>query len=284
MQTAQQEQLLSNDHRWWDEFWTRAHGSATTAERDPETWYDLVWQVTFDYWFELFERLCPGKRMLECGCGSARVSQYMAQRGYHCTLLDRSEQGLALAKRNFDAASLKGEFVLGDIKSLGFRDGEFDVVYSGGVLEFLGDLKRPAQEMVRVLKPGDLFAANIVPPKFSIQSIADIERTAAYALRHLAGGRVRDAFRRVRQIPSEYCVHPWSLQDYLGAYEAAGLVSAKGFVITPFPALALPRAGQKLYARAMKALLPQWRRFNESGSRWSRWWGIGYATHGIKGR
>lgn len=273
---------MNNDDRWWDEFWTRAPVLTATAERDPETWTDLVWQVFFDYWFELFEKLSPGKRMLECGCGSARVSQYMAQRGYHCTLLDRSEQGLSLAKRNFDAHSLKGEFVLGDIKSLGFRDGEFDVVYSGGVLEYLGDLKRPTLEMVRILKPGGLFAASMVPPKFSIQSIADIERTAAYALRNLAGGRVRDAFRRVRQIPGGYHVSPWSLQDYLGACEAAGLVSTKGFVTTPFPALALPRAGQKLYARAMKALLSQWRRFNESGSRWSQWWGIGYTIYGIK--
>lgn len=284
MQTAQPQQLVVNDHHWWDGFWNHAKGTTVTGADEPETWYDLVWQVTFEYWFELFERLCPGKRMLECGCGSARVSQYMAQRGYHCTLLDRSEQGLSLAKRNFEERSLKGEFVLGDIKSLGFREGEFDVVYSGGVLEFLGDLQRPAQEMVRVLKPGGLLAANIVPPKFSIQSIADIERTAAYALRNLAGGRFKEAFRWVRHIPREYHVHPWSLHDYLSAYEAAGLISTKGFVTTPFPALALPRMGQKLYARMMKALLPQWRRFNNSESRWSHWWGIGYAIHGIKER
>lgn len=275
---------MSNDQKWWNEFWARESVRTAALRGTPETWYDLVWQVAFEYWYELFEKLAPGKRVLECGCGSARVSQYMVQRGYQCTLLESSEQALSIAKRNFDSLSLDGQFVLGDINDLCFRDGQFDVVYSGGVLEFLDDLERPVKEMVRVLKPAGVFAANVVPPKFSIQTIADIERTAAYSVRSLANGRFRDVFRRVRQIPCDYQVKPWSLEDYVRACEEAGLTSATGLVTTPFPALAMPRAAHKLYARAMRALLPQWQRFNESRSRWSELWGIGYTIYGVKRR
>jgi len=273
---------VKNDQRWWDEFWARQSVPPATRNATPDTWYDLVWHVTFEYWYECFGKHAPGKRMLECGCGSARVSQYMAQRGYQCTLLDNSEQALSIVRRNFEALSLDGEFVLGDITNICFGAGEFDVVYSGGVLEFQDDLGCAVKEMVRVLKPGGVFAANVVPPKFSIQSIADIERTVAYSLRNLMKGNFRDAFKRVRQIPSDYQVKTWSLNDYVRACKEAGLTAVEDFVTTPFPALALPKAAHKLYARAMKALLPQWRRFNESRSRWSELWGIGYAIYGIK--
>ena len=273
---------MTNTQEWWERFWSERIPKDVTTNKEPETWYDLVWQVAFDYWYELFEKLAPGKRMLECGCGSARVSQYMAQRGYQCTLLDSSEQALSIARRNFESLSLDGQFILGDMNALCLRDQQFDAVYSGGVLEFLDDLEHPIKEMVRVLKPAGIFAANIVPPKFSIQSIADIERTAAYSVRNLARGRFGEVFRRVRQIPCGYQVKPWSLKDYVRACEEAGLASATGLVTTPFPALALPRVAHKLYARAMRALLPQWRRFNESRSRWTEVWGIGYAIHGIK--
>lgn len=273
---------MSNDQKWWNEFWSRGETPATTLGASLETWYDLVWHVTFEYWHDLFDAVGTGKRMIECGCGSARVSQYMAQVGYQCTLLDRSEQGLSLAKRNFDALSVHGNFVLGDINSLCVRDEQFDVVYSGGVLEFLNDLKAPVREMVRILKPGGVLAANVVPPKFSIQSIADIERTAVYSIRNLVQGRFGSAFKRVRQIPRDYQVQPWVLTDYVRAFEEAGLRSVTGLVTTPFPALALPKAAHKVYARAMRALLPQWRQFNRSGSRLNHLWGIGYAIHGVK--
>jgi ubiquinone/menaquinone biosynthesis C-methylase UbiE len=274
---------VSNDQKWWNDFWDRGETRITALGSSLDTWYDLVWHVTFEYWRELFGSVGAGKRMIECGCGSARVSQYMARLGYQCTLLDRSEEGLALARRNFSALSLSGNFVLADINRLCVRDEQFDVVYSGGVLEFLDDLKGPVQEMVRILKPGGVLAANVVPPKFSIQSIADIERTAVYSIRHLAQGRFGEAFKRVRQIPRDYQVQSWVLADYVRAFEAAGLQSVTGLVTTPFPALALPKTAQKVYARAMRGLLPQWRRFNTSGSRLNHLWGIGYAIHGIKG-
>ena len=62
---------------------------------------------------------------------------------------------------------------LGDINKLPFEDNSFDIVFSGGVLEYFENYEIPMSEMTRVLRPNGVFAANMVPRKFSIQTIAD---------------------------------------------------------------------------------------------------------------
>jgi ubiquinone/menaquinone biosynthesis C-methylase UbiE len=273
---------MVNTQEWWDDFWIKQPPTVISIKENDETWYDLVWKVSLDYWHDLFEKLAPGKKMLECGCGSARISQYMAQHGYQCTLLDYSEKALMLAKSNFDSLSLDGQFVIGDMSRLSFRDEQFDVVFSGGVLEFFPDVQRPINEMVRVLRPGGVFSANMVPKKFSIQTIADIERTLAHSVRNLMRGRFEDIFKRVQHIPVNYNVNSVTLQDYIGFCEKAQLRPVVGLVTSPFPDVALPRFAKRLYAHVMKKLLKQWRKFNESKSRWTEVWGITYTIYGIK--
>jgi ubiquinone/menaquinone biosynthesis C-methylase UbiE len=273
---------MANTQKWWDDFWEKQSFPIASGEDNNETWHDLVWKVCFEYWEDIFKTLAPGKKMLECGCGSARVSQYMAQRGFQCTLLDYSESALSLAKKNFEALSLSGTFVAGDINHLSFSDGQFDVVYSGGVLEFFDDAQKPINEMVRILRPGGIFAANMVPNKFSIQTIADIERTLAYSFKNLVRGKIKDACKRVRMIPPDYKVSSMPLLKYVRICEKAGLTSVVGLATSPFPALALPRVGRKIYAAIMKKFIKQWHAFNESKSTWTEVWGITYTIYGIK--
>jgi len=273
---------MGNSQKWWDEFWTKQTSTTTSFKDNDGTWYDLVWKVNLESWYDLFEKLAPGKKMLECGCGSARISQYMAQNGYQCTLLDYSEQALKLAKSNFDLLSLDGQFIIGDMNQLCFPDEQFDVVYSGGVLEFFADVQRPINEMVRILKPGGIFSSNMVPRKLSIQTIADIERTLAHSFRNIVRGRFRDVLKIVKYIPSNYNVNDLSLQDYINLCEKAQLSSVVGLVTSPFPDIALPQFGKKLYASIMKKFLPQWRKFNLSKRRWTEAWGTSYVIYGIK--
>ena len=273
---------MAKTQEWWNEFWTKKPPVLPCSKESDETWYDLAWKVFFEYWYDLFKRLAPGKKMLECGCGTARVSQYMAQRGYQCTLLDYSENALKLAKSNFDSLSLGGQFVIGDLNHLSFPDKKFDIVFCGGVLEFFPDPQRPINEMIRVLRPGGVFSANLVPNKFSIQTIADIERTFVYSLRNLVKGRYRDVLKRVQHIPPDYNVNSLPLEDYINICKKSGLTSVVGLITSPFPEIALPRLGKKLYASLMKKLFQNWRKFNQSKSRWTEIWGITYTIYGIK--
>ena len=273
---------MGDSQQWWDEFWTRETSNSRAAGGTDETWYDLVWKVGLEFWHDLFEELAPGRKMLECGCGSARISRYMAHHGYQCTLIDYSEKALYIGKNGFDSLCLDGRFVIGDINHLCFPDGYFDIVFSGGVLEFFDDIQKPVDEMVRVLKPGGVFAANMVPRKFSIQTIADFERTLAYSFRNLVRGRFGDVFKRVQYVPPNYNVNSMSLQDYIDSCTQAQLEPVVGLVTSPFPELALPQMGKRLYARIMKRLLPQWRKFNLSKSHWTEIWGATYTVYGIK--
>jgi len=264
----------------WDCFWADHSPEQSRFNDDPDTWSGLVWKVGLEDWHRIFEALAPGKRMLECGCGSAKVSRYMAQRGYACTMLDYSEAAINLAKTNFKALSLPGQFIIGDISRLPFTDNHFDVIYSGGVLEFFADIQAPIREMVRVLKPGGLFAANIVPNKFSCQTLADVERTLAHSLKCVCRGRVRDAFTVLHHLPAG--VSKASLRDYIRFCKTVGLTAVTGRCITPFPALSLGKRGNRLYAKLLQRLLPVWRRFNESGGCWHEFWGMAYMIYGIK--
>jgi len=276
---------MSHDAPWWDSFWRdKIRTRIGLGPADDATWFGLVWRVALEQLSELFDRRAPGKDLLECGCGSARVSRHMASAGgYRCTMVDYSRAAIQVAVENFASAGLAGRFVVGDLRGLSFSDGRFDVAYCGGVLEFFPDPGQPIREMVRVLKPGGLFAANIVPRKFSIQSIADIERTVAYSLGNAARGRFKDALKISQSVPRNYGVSRAPLDAYLDACREAGLESVAGFAVTPFPALAMPKAGQKLYGRLLAALLPSWRRFNRSRGRWAKTWGLGYLIYGVKG-
>lgn len=267
----------------WDAFWhARAVDNIFARIEKAETWYDCVWKVGCESWHDVFERLAPGRKLLEYGCGSAKVSQYMASKGYDCTMLDYSPAGLEIAQKTLHSMALKGQFVLGDINQLCFDDDQFDIVFSGGVLEFFNDVQTPMREVVRVLKPGGLFALNIVPNKFSIQTLADMEITLADAVHNLISRRSGKVLRRFRSV--EPIVSSASLQDYVNYCEMAGLTNITAHCTSPFPNLALGSLGGKLYGKLLNQLLGVWRKFNESHHYLTEVWGITYMIYAIKGK
>ena len=157
--------MKQNKIEAWDGFWE--HHDEDLLQTGADYWANFAWQVGFEFWQEVFTKFSPGRKMLECGAGSARVSLHMARQGYDCTMLDNSSEGLAAGKASFEKAGQKGAFVLGDVEKLDFTDNTFDVLYSGGLIEHFRDVRPVFKEMVRVLKPGGLFAADIIPRRFS---------------------------------------------------------------------------------------------------------------------
>lgn len=266
----------------WDAFWRVHNSDPLEAIADPTNWGGLSWKVSLESWEDLFSRLAPGRRLLECGCGSAVLSRYMAQRGYDCTLLDYSAEGIRIARSGFRAKGWDGRFVMGDMNRLPLRDEEFDIVFSGGVIEFFDDIERPIREMIRVLRPGGLFAANMVPRKFSVQTIADWQRTLAHSLRNLVHGKFMKAFTRVKLVPDHYNVNRATLEDYERSCRAGGLSSVVARHTTPFPVFSLPRLLAGAYAGYLRNHLSTWQRFNANPGGWKRWVGITYMVYGIK--
>jgi SAM-dependent methyltransferase len=113
---------------------------------EPEAALDLA---MLDH---LVSLLGPDPRVLDAGCGTGRMSRYLADRGCRVSGLDRSPGMLAAARR----AHPDLPTVVGSITDLPYADGSFDAavywystIHSADVL-----LPRIAAEAARVVRGG----------------------------------------------------------------------------------------------------------------------------------
>jgi SAM-dependent methyltransferase len=116
-------------------------------------------------------------RAVEVGCGSARL---LARVGISSKLeligVDSSENALRLTTATARRFGLQIRGVLGDARELPLETASCDLVLSGGLLEHFEDPTVVLSEMLRVLRPGALFYADVVPRKFSLYRLMDLFR------------------------------------------------------------------------------------------------------------
>jgi ubiquinone/menaquinone biosynthesis C-methylase UbiE len=113
--------------------------------------------------WKIMERLLPergeGLRLLDVGCGTGHHLAQLRHRGFDVAGLDGSEEMLAVARANNPGVTIKQ----GDVETLPFPSGGFDVVICVEVLRYLPGLAGCLREMARVLKPGGLCLATATP-------------------------------------------------------------------------------------------------------------------------
>ncbi len=113
--------------------------------------------------------LAPGDRVLDVGAGFGRHVFECARRGADVVALDYAEDEVVQTRATLGAMVEAGEIdvdrfkgvLRGDATKLPFDDGAFDVVITSEVLEHIQDDVAAIAEMVRVLKPGGMFAATV---------------------------------------------------------------------------------------------------------------------------
>jgi ubiquinone/menaquinone biosynthesis C-methylase UbiE len=131
-----------------------------------------------------FDRLFPydeyakGGRVLEIGCGMGTMAMNWARNGSKITAVDLNATSIAQTQRRFDLFGLQGDIRQMDANTLQFPDGEFDYVYSWGVLHHSPDLAKSLTEMMRVLRKGGGFGLML----YSRESIL-----YKYRIRYLEG-------------------------------------------------------------------------------------------------
>lgn len=121
-----------------------------------------------------------GKKVLDVGAGTGRVSLRLARRGADVTALDVSETMLEEIKKKIKRNSTEIKIVIGDCESMPFEDESFDVVVSAFHIVHLKDLKRFFDEVYRVLKSGGKFLVTNInqkrPPEIKTkEGIIEIE-------------------------------------------------------------------------------------------------------------
>lgn len=102
-------------------------------------------------------RLAPGERVLDLGCGAGTdllVAAAMVGETGSATGIDMTPEMLAKAGRAAAEMGLEVTLVEGEIESLPFDDGSFDVIISNGVIDLIPDKDAVFSEIYRVLAPG----------------------------------------------------------------------------------------------------------------------------------
>ena len=104
-----------------------------------------VYQAVFDR-----VGLKAGEQYLDAGCGAGLAAQMAAARGAQVFGLDAAENLLAIARRRVP----DGEFQTGELESLPFADGAFDLVTGFNSFQYAASPAAALAEAKRVARPG----------------------------------------------------------------------------------------------------------------------------------
>jgi SAM-dependent methyltransferase len=101
--------------------------------------------------------LWNGKRVLEIGCGIGSDAEEFVKHGAEYVGVDISDESVAISQKRFQLLGLEGEFHVMNaahgLKSLG----QFDLVYSYGVIHHFPGIDQIIQNIKDVLVPGGEF-------------------------------------------------------------------------------------------------------------------------------
>jgi len=105
-----------------------------------------------------------GKKVLDVGAGTGRITAELTKNGAQVTALDVSEKMLEVLKTKVKNRKLL-ECVVGDAESLPFADNSFDVVVAAFLIVHLKDPTRFFDEAYRVLAPGGVLVVTNINQK-----------------------------------------------------------------------------------------------------------------------
>jgi SAM-dependent methyltransferase len=122
-------------------------GAADDYERLMGAWSEAAGDAFLSWWAP-----AQGLRWLDIGCGTGVFTRLISRRCSPTSLaaIDPAPAQIEEAHRR----SPDVDFRIGDAMALPFVQGEFDVVASALVINFIPDLGRGLAEMHRVLRPG----------------------------------------------------------------------------------------------------------------------------------
>lgn len=168
---------IQGSHDEWDTIWTEGADDTTTSmqfTRSTPKNMNQFWQKC--YYHDIMA-LIEGKeyrRFLELGAGKGTTSMYLADANFEdITMVDLSESGFELARRNFTQAGLKlPKMIIANCEDTKLETEAYDCIYNIGLLEHFEDPTPTLRETYRLLKPGGLVFMPIVPAQPFSYSIA----------------------------------------------------------------------------------------------------------------
>ncbi|MBS1843696.1 MAG: class I SAM-dependent methyltransferase [Actinobacteria bacterium] len=126
---------------------------------DPEAWAEL----SEPHNLPLFEAVLDAAEvdedtlLLDIGCGTGMLLQLAKERGAVSSGIDVTPELLAIARERLPGADLRD----GDMETLPWEGGSFDVVTGVNAFQFAGDPGKALTEAARVLRPGGMLVASL---------------------------------------------------------------------------------------------------------------------------
>lgn len=169
-------------HRHWSTIWS---GDV------PDKWVNAAPDVA-----AFAERLAPGSRVLDLGCGVGRHALMYARMGHTVSALDAAPEGVAKLSRVATSEGLGVTATEGRMDALPYADGAFDLVLSFNVI-YHGDgavLQQTISEISRVLRPGGWFQGTMLSKRsfgtrFDMSTGVEVSPNA-WTFPHLGGDKV----------------------------------------------------------------------------------------------
>lgn len=96
----------------------------------------------------------PGERLVDLATGTGNAALLAARRGAVVTGVDAAERLIAVARQRAVREGAHADFAVGDVESLPYGNGSFDVALSVFGVIFALDAEAAFDELLRVLRPG----------------------------------------------------------------------------------------------------------------------------------
>lgn len=147
------------------------------------------------------------KTVLECGCGTGQLSQYLQLNHNHVLGIDMSLASLGLAIEHKLRNGLeRSSFAHMNIFNLALRDESFDIVVSHGVLHHTHDARRAFEHILKKLKPGGIVMIGLYNSTARIMTWlrSKLIRIAGPNVDYVVRSRIRDARKADIWIQDQY--------------------------------------------------------------------------------
>ena len=133
----------------------RAHGIAWGAR--ARDWADVQEGVAVPLYRDVLQRVAigPGQSVLDVGCGAGTFCRMAAALGATVAGIDAAEALIAIAAERVPS----GDFRVGELQALPYRDGSFDVVTGFNAFQFAGDPVEAVRDASRVSRTGAVVIA-----------------------------------------------------------------------------------------------------------------------------
>lgn len=222
----------------WDDHWANNLYDPLSNIKNPKIWSDFVWKHSLEVLEEKINiKLADQKdfkniSFLECGAGTASVTRHLKLAyDFDVIALDNEVESISLIGKLADKDKINIKTIHSSIENIPLDSNSVDIVYLGGVLEYVEDVDICLREINRILKEDGIIIFMVVPNVLNIQVIGNV----LMYLKGLGGLRKNS---QLKLVPNN--ARKWRSIKYIESLKRQSFDNITIDYLIPYPQLPLP--------------------------------------------